>query len=205
MFLVRQTNQHMLFTGKYRYINTKLVWGNSHGRDYNCLTEESVVPACRCLHFFVCNIFQMTAHSSKFLTSPCSSVLSWSVFLIWYFTSSAKRLIHLTSSGKSFINTCIRNRIGPSTLPWGIPEVIFLHLEQAPLTVTYCFLWLRKSLTHVWMFPLIPYPHTSNILMWETLSNALVKSRLITSTSFDWSLGTVISWSLGCGWKKLLS
>ena len=40
--LVRQTNQHVLFTGKHRYINTKFVLGNSRGRGYNCLTEESV-------------------------------------------------------------------------------------------------------------------------------------------------------------------
>ena len=43
MILVRQTNQHMLFTGKHRYINTKFVKGNSRGRGYNCLTEESIV------------------------------------------------------------------------------------------------------------------------------------------------------------------
>ena len=42
MFLVRQTNQHMLFTGKHMYINTKFVKGNSHGHGYNCLKEESI-------------------------------------------------------------------------------------------------------------------------------------------------------------------
>ena len=47
MILVRQTNQHVLFTGKHMYINTKFVKGNSRGRGYNCLTEESIVHGPR--------------------------------------------------------------------------------------------------------------------------------------------------------------
>ena len=45
--LVRQTNQHMLFTGKHRCINTKFVSENSLGRGYNCLTEESITHLFR--------------------------------------------------------------------------------------------------------------------------------------------------------------
>ena len=38
------------------------------------------MPAYRYLHFFgLYNIFQITAHSSEFLISPCSSALSWLV------------------------------------------------------------------------------------------------------------------------------
>ena len=41
---VRQTNQHLLFTGKYRCKNTMCVVGNRGGRGYTLLAEESIMP-----------------------------------------------------------------------------------------------------------------------------------------------------------------
>jgi hypothetical protein len=49
-----------------------------------------------------------------------------------------------TTSGRSFIY--IVNRIGPRTLPWGIPLVTDIQFEPVPFITTFCFLLARKSL-----------------------------------------------------------
>ena len=43
MFLVRQTNQHMLFTGKHRYINAKFAFsGISYETEILCSSEQDL-------------------------------------------------------------------------------------------------------------------------------------------------------------------
>ena len=136
----------------------------------------------------------MTAHSFDFPTSICKSSLSWLDLIIWQsFASSTNSLIkHLTTLGKSFIK--IKNRIGPSTLPCGIPDVMFLKLECAPFTITRCFLLFKNSYIHLKTTPLIPYLSIlTKSLLWGTLSKALQKSRYMTSSSCLWSMAEVIS------------
>ena len=51
------------------------------------------------------------------------------------------------------------NKIGPNTLPCGIPLVTGRHSEKVPL-ITICFLFDKNASIHFKMFPFIPYPST---------------------------------------------
>ena len=80
--------------------------------------------------------------------------------------------------------TCKRKRMGPRTLPWGTSLVTCIDSDELPLILTRWVLFDRKSFIQAWMFPLIPYPHSFfNNRLCDTRSNALLKSRYMTSTS----------------------
>ena len=34
---------------------------------------------------------------------------------------------------------------GPTTEPWGIPEVTLCHFDSLPCTATFCFLYVRNA------------------------------------------------------------
>ena len=80
----------------------------------------------KCLHFLKLKIiFHSTDQSIELLTAHCNCVTSAMLVSVWYiFASSAKSFLRAwITSGRSFMK--IRNRIGPRTLPWGIPLVTF--------------------------------------------------------------------------------
>ena len=74
------------------------------------------------------------------------------------------------------------NRMGPNTLPCGIPEITSDHSEQVLLTITLCFLPVRKSFIQFNSSPCKPKLFTLVNNHWGgTLSKALAKSRYIQS------------------------
>ena len=62
------------------------------------------------------------AHFSRFFRSSWSAMWSWMVRITLYSRQSSanSRTHEETLSGRSLI--CTRNKIGPSTVPWGTPE-----------------------------------------------------------------------------------
>ena len=95
--------------------------------------------------------------------------------------SSAKRLIlDLTQHGRSLIK--IGNINGPSTYPWGTPEVTGTKCECSPSRTTLCLFFSRKLFNH--RNVVSSMPHLNNLyskLLCGTLSNALLKSITMTS------------------------
>ena len=84
------------------------------------------------------------------------------------------------------------NSSGPSTVPWGTPLSTFSGSDLLPLTMTNCCLLERKLSNHLRIFPEIPMDFSlHNNIVWSTLSNALLKSKYITSAldCFQVSLG----------------
>ena len=69
------------------------------------------------------NIFHITDQSIELFTTLCNCVNSaMLVNILYIFASWAKSFfVGLVTDGKSLMK--IRNRIGPRTLPWGIPLV----------------------------------------------------------------------------------
>ena len=49
------------------------------------------------------------------------------------------------------------NKIGPSIVPWGTPEITNDQSEQLPLNTTRCLLFVKKILIHRNREPSIPY------------------------------------------------
>ena len=49
----------------------------------------------------------------------------------------------LVAQDRSFIKT--RNKTGPRTIPWGIPDVISVPSDISPFITTLCFLFDEKS------------------------------------------------------------
>ena len=105
-------------------------------------------------------------------------------FTIFFIMDRRKNLVSsakiLTSpsmeSGRSLMN--IRNRIGPSMLPCGIPLTTSAHVDLPPLTITLCFLPVRKLSIQRNNLPRIPYASAFFRRRWcGTLSKALWKSR----------------------------
>ena len=99
------------------------------------------LPICILLHFSGCNFnSHCSVHDSIACKSFCSEIWSSLVLItLKILLSSAKRYtVEFRLSGRSLIY--IMNKIGPSTDPWGIPDVISCHRDSCPLTVTCCFL-----------------------------------------------------------------
>ena len=80
------------------------------------------------------------------------------------------------------------NSTGPKTDPCGTPDVTEDHLEDFPFNVTLCFLFVKKSLIHLWMFPPIP-KHLIFLmsLLWGKESKAFCISRYVISTGLPFS------------------
>jgi hypothetical protein len=51
----------------------------------------------------------------------------------------------------SLMNT--RNNVGPSTVPWGTPDVTWEHMEASPSTTTLWILLLRNASIHILVVP----------------------------------------------------
>ena len=64
-------------------------------------------------------------------------------------------MCELISIGISLMN--IVNKIGPSTLPWGMPETTLVQSEYVVLITTLCSLFDRKSLykTTIYFFSIL--------------------------------------------------
>ena len=95
---------------------------------------------------------QLSLQVLSLLRSSCSMVLSLgSVITLKIFVSSAKRYVsELTHVlGQSFMNNTNSN--GPSNDPCGIPDVTFFQDEFSPLTMTTCFLSVKKLFTQPWI------------------------------------------------------
>ena len=95
-------------------------------------------------------------------------------------SSAKRRTLDLTWHGRSLIK--IRNINGPSTDPWGTPEVTGTECESSPARTTLCVLFSRKLFSHCNV--VASMPHLNNLyskLLWGTLSNALLKSITMTS------------------------
>jgi len=62
--------------------------------------------------------------------------------------------LEIMLSGGSFMYST--HKIGPRTLPWGIPLRISTHAENCHLTNTCCLLFNRNYITHLIIYPDIP-------------------------------------------------
>ena len=70
------------------------------------------------------------------------------------------------------------NRVGPKTLPCGMPLITDEDFDSAPFTLTTWVRSLRKELTYLSILPVIPYASNLHInLRWGTQSKALEKSK----------------------------
>ena len=137
----------------------------------------SCFPMCKWWHFdLLKNIFHVSAQFSAVVMLSCKTILlSSDLTLLNNFSSSEKSFKHtLMTSGRSLIKN--RNKIGPSTLPCGIPLVIVLCSDFEPLMVTLCFLSDKNSLTQLNIFPVIPYLYNFfNSLRWVNFIKSFAK------------------------------
>lgn len=136
---------------------------------------------------FVLEWFRIICHDEHQVLIESRSVCKywWSVSLLMalYTTQSSANSLILedTQLGKSLIN--IRKSRGPSTLPWGTPDVTWAIEELEPLTAVDWTRDERKSLIHAKTWGLIlRCDNLSSNLWWGTRSNALEKSRNKAST-----------------------
>ena len=107
-------------------------------------------------------------------------------FPIQYRQSSAKSLWDVTVVGKSFIWQ--RKSMGPRTVPCGTPESTLTSSVVSPSSTTLIVLFVRKLVSHVWVLPTMPYfSSLYRSFLWGTVSNALLKSKIATSTCFPLS------------------
>ncbi|XP_064323789.1 uncharacterized protein LOC135316058 [Phalacrocorax carbo] len=100
------------------------------------------------------------------------------------------------------------NRTGPSTDPWGTPPVTGLQPDSARLIMTLGVLILSEFCVHL----TVPSsnPHFLSLpvrMLWETVSNALLKSRQTTSTALPSSTQPVTPAQKAvsqepCGWWR---
>ena len=119
-------------------------------------------------------------HSMRLSMSFCNWVLSaWESILLNILVSSAKRNILLllcTTSGRSFIYST--NKMGPRTLPWGMPLVTGADLDILFLILMHWVLLERKDCIHPSILPVMPYFSVlRSSRLWGTLSKAFMKSQ----------------------------
>ena len=99
--------------------------------------------------------------------------------------SSAKDAILEWSVFSSMSPISIRNIRGPMTLPCGTPLITGRGDDSVPFTITDYVRFERNSFIHDRSLPLIPKLKAfARTILWSTLSNALAKSRYMTSTLF---------------------
>ena len=64
--------------------------------------------------------------------------------------------------------------MGPSSVPWGTPEITGDQSEQRPLNTTRCLLFVKEFLIHVnsWraIYPM-PLQFQQQTLMWHTVES----------------------------------
>ena len=120
---------------------------------------------------------QSASQSARLSRSSCKIRQSCKEYMILYRTQSSanRRPEVLIISGKSFMK--IKNRIGPKTDPWGIPDKIGTGSEVWPSKTTCWLCPESQELTHLSVDPLIPWKSRfiCNSLLCGTLSNALAK------------------------------
>jgi len=137
-------------------------------------------------------------HPCKFFRSFCRvCISSFDLISQNTFVSSANiNTSEIVLSGRSFMYRT--NKIGPRTLPWGIPLRTSVHSENCPLTDTRCFLFNRNDVTHLTIFPDISYDLSLPMShLCGNILNALMKSRYITSNnSYGASYNVPLLWNI---------
>ena len=84
----------------------------------------------------------------------------------------------------SQLHNYMTKNIGPRTLPWVNPFKAVAGSDFIPLKLTIWQPLLKKALIHSNTLPLIPCDSSlPSSLSWGTLSNALLKSKCIVSTT----------------------
>ena len=90
-------------------------------------------------------------------------------------------------SGRSLIYS--KNNKGPSTEPWGTPELIGISDELSPSSTTVWERPVRKAFIQDRVLTLAPcWWSLCNSFKWFTLSNALLKSSKIRSVCRSWEV-----------------
>ena len=142
-------------------------------------------PICRTMHLSILNsICQSSNQLSRFFRSfwtNSASVSSTTLLQILLSSANCHTLDIIPSSIISLMN--IKNNNGPRTESWGTPLITFAHLDNLPLIFNLCLLPPSQFFIHLVKCPSIPCASSflSNLAC-GTLSNALSKSRWITST-----------------------
>ena len=69
-------------------------------------------------------------------------------------------------------------RLGPSTEPWGTPNVSFFVSDRTPFMLTHWVLSDKYDLNQAWTSPLIPYMswRQDSKIWWSMVSNAAERS-----------------------------
>ena len=89
-------------------------------------------------------IFQSASQSCSLFRSSCRDAASSSVLMGRYKrqSSAKRRALAWTLDGRSLMYA--RNSRGPSTVPWGTPDVTGAELDDLPSTTTFWVLLDRK-------------------------------------------------------------
>ena len=119
--------------------------------------------------------------------------------------SSAKLDMNDVPTSLSMSPISIRNRRGPITEPWGTPDKTGLREDLTPLTTTVWDRLLRKLFSH-WPScpPMAMASSFFRVIPLSSLSNALVKSRYMTSTALPSSRCLVMrsKWASSWLWQE---
>lgn len=119
--------------------------------------------------------FWRTEQSCKLLIAKYTAV-----------SSATRRTWDVIELGRSFIY--MRKSKGPSTEPWGTPDVTGTSVEHSPSSKTFCDLPRTKDLIHVTACLFTPYScNLKSNFRWLTLSNTLLKSKRIRSVCWPFA------------------
>ena len=92
------------------------------------------------------SIPQISAQDEAAVTSrdrPTVVVVMFFPVVYAVVSSANMEQLYVIDFGKSLIK--IKNRRGPSTVPWGMPDIKHCVFELLPLTQTHCCLFVRKD------------------------------------------------------------
>ena len=132
-------------------------------------------PRCITLHLFGWNLnSHLSDHFASMSKSFCRTTWSSGLLILLKILDSSANMytFQFILEGRSFMYRT--KRIGPNTLPCGIPLVTFAQSEWAPFTCTCCMRSVRKACTHRSVWPVIPNDLIlPNSLRCGTVSNAL--------------------------------
>ena len=101
----------------------------------------------------ICSLFSALSSIPQLSAQDEAAVTSWerpTVVVVMFFPvvyavvpSANMEQLFVIDFGKSSMK--IKNRRGPSTVPWGMPDIKHCVFELLPLTWTHCCLFVRKD------------------------------------------------------------
>ena len=150
------------------------------------------------------SMLMFVAHWYTACRSNCKAFISSSLDISCPIpVSSVKLDMNDVATSLSLSPISIRNIRGPITEPWGTPDKTGLGEDLTPLTTTVWDRLLRKLCSHWPRCP--PMPMASSffrMIPMSSLSNALAKSRYMTSTALPSSRCLVMRSKWASSWLR---